>query len=113
MGYSGTFDDATMLDPRNITFTAGSNAPSVTNLLSNHSKLCFRCYSLHPSQYAKMSKKSVIPFDEMVAYKTPTAGLGARLIETTVISLGQVPDKLYIFIKKNVMIMPLLTYLII
>ena len=52
MGYSGTFDPATMIDPKNISFEAGSSAPSDSNLLSNASKLCFRYYSLHPSQYA-------------------------------------------------------------
>jgi len=94
MGYSGTFDPATMIDPKNITFEAGSSAPSDSNLLFNASKLCFRYYSLHPSQYAKMSKKSIIPFDEMIAYKTPVYGVGAQQVETNVISLRQIPDKL-------------------
>jgi hypothetical protein len=101
MGYSGTFNENTMIDPKDIIFKAGSNSVSDINLLSADSKLCFRYYSLHPSQYAKMSKKSVIPFDEMIAYKTPTSGLEARSIETTVISLRQIPDKLYIFIKNR------------
>ena len=86
---------------KDITFSAGSNSSNDTNLLSNASKLCFRYYSLHPSQYAKMSKKSVIPFDEMIAYKTPVSGVTANQEETHVISLRQIPDKLYIFIKNR------------
>lgn len=84
-----------------ITFSAGSAASTDSNLLSNASKLCFRYYSLHPSQYAKMSKKSVIPFDEMIAYKTPFYGITANQQETNVISLRQIPDKLYIFMKNR------------
>ena len=57
---------------KDITFSAGSASSNDANLLANASKLCFRYYSLHPSQYSKMSKKSVIPFDEMIAYETPT-----------------------------------------
>jgi len=48
-----------------------------------------------------MSKKSIIPFDEMIAYKTPVYGVGAQQVETNVISLRQIPDKLYIFIKNR------------
>jgi hypothetical protein len=39
--------------PENISFSAGSNVVGDTNLLSADSKLCFRYYSLHPSQYAR------------------------------------------------------------
>jgi hypothetical protein len=46
-----------------------------------------------------MRKKSIIPFDEMIAYNTPFHGVTANQQETTVISLRQIPDKLYIFIK--------------
>lgn len=101
MGYAKAFDAATMIDSSTITFEAGSGAAADSNLLSNASKLCFRYYSLHPSQYAKMAKKSVIPFDEMIAYKTPIYGIGAQTVETNVISLRQIPDKLYIFIKNR------------
>ena len=101
IGLNTTFDAVKNISAEDITFVAGSLSTTDSNLLSNGSKLCFRYYSLHPSQYAKMSKKSVIPFDEMIAYKTPFSGINSQTVETTVISLRQIPDKLYIFMKNR------------
>ena len=88
--------------------------PTGQQLLSDDSRVVLRYYSLHPSQYAKLSKKSVIPFDEMVPYKN-TKDVPATTINevpdvfhSNTISLRQIPDKLYIIIrpllaKKNVL----------
>ena len=62
-------------------------------------KAVLRYYSLHPSQYAKLSKKSVIPFDELVPYKTVEKF--STSILSNVLSLRQIPDKLYIFIRQK------------
>jgi len=80
---------------------------AVGNILSETGLVVLRYYSLHPSQYAKLSKKSVIPYDEMVAYKLshnlPNQAAGVNFpitsIMSNVISLRQIPDKLYIFIR--------------
>ena len=70
-----------------------------TDIIQNSSRAVLRYYSLHPSQYAKLSKKSVIPFDELVPYKT-VEQIGSSIL-SNVLSLRQIPDKLYIFIRQK------------
>jgi len=70
-----------------------------TQALSEDSVVVLRYYSLHPSQYAKLSKKSVIPYDEMVPYKLPFSYAGSNNQMSNIISLRQIPDKLYVTIR--------------
>ena len=71
--------------------------PNGSYLLDKDAKAIFRYYSLHPSQYAKLSKKTIIPFDELTTYKTVVKK--SPEILSNVISLRQIPDKLYIFVR--------------
>ena len=71
-----------------------------STLLTDDSSLVMRYMSLHPSQYAKMKKRNVVPFDEFTAYSVAQdRNQKSMSITSNVISLRQVPDKLYICIR--------------
>lgn len=83
---------------------AGSKYGAATDLfLTDDTKLMTRQMSLHPSQYAKLNTKSVLPFDEFIAYKSsidlPADGQAISQVSTQVISMRQVPDKIYVLIR--------------
>jgi hypothetical protein len=86
-------------------FNQGLNAGfdgsvETSTLLTESSALVMRYMSLHPSQYAKMKKRNVVPFDEFIAYSVAEdRNQQAMNITSNVISLRQVPDKIYICIR--------------
>jgi hypothetical protein len=79
----------------------GNQAPTL--FLKDDARIMARYISLHPSQYAQLSAKNVLPFDEFVAYKTtlslPADGVGVDSAMTNVIGMRQVPDKIYIVVR--------------
>jgi hypothetical protein len=88
------------------TVTPGTRyGSSVSSLfMTDDAKLMTRQMSLHPSQYAKLSAKNVLPFDELVAYKSTIATLAPAAttvqgVQTQVISMRQIPDKIYILMR--------------
>ena len=74
-----------------------------TLFLKDDARLMTRYISLHPSQYAKLNAKNILPYDEFVAYKTtlslPSDGVGVNGAMTNVISMRQVPDKIYLVVR--------------
>ena len=86
-------------------FNQGLNAGfdgsvETSTLLTESSALVMRYMSLHPSQYAKMKKRNVVPFEEFIAYSVAEdRNQQAMNITSNVISLRQVPDKIYICIR--------------
>ena len=88
-----------------MAFTGGVKfgTQASTLFLKDDARIMARYISLHPSQYAKLSAKNVLPFDEFVAYKTtlslPADGVGVDSAMTNVISMRQVPDKIYIVVR--------------
>lgn len=84
--------------------TAGKRFGTASDLfITDDAKLMTRQMSLHPSQYAKLNTKNVLPFDEFIAYKstinTPADTANVEQASTQVISMRQVPDKIYILVR--------------
>lgn len=87
-----------------MSFSGGKKFGTASTLfLKDDARLMTRYLSLHPSQYAKLNAKNILPFDEFVAYKTtltlPADGVGVDSAMTNVISMRQVPDKIYIVVR--------------
>jgi hypothetical protein len=89
-----------------VNVTPGTRFGNSTSSLfmTDDAKLMTRQMSLHPSQYAKLSAKNVLPFDELVAYKSTIATLNEGVatvqgVQTQVISMRQIPDKIYILMR--------------
>ena len=77
-----------------------ANSVATSTFLTESSALVMRYMSLHPSQYAKMKKRNVVPFEEFIAYSVAEdRNQQAMNITSNVISLRQVPDKIYICIR--------------
>jgi len=81
--------------------SAGVKKPAnaSSTFLNDDAKLTLNYLTLHPSDYAKMMPKNVIPYNEFVNYKT-TQSITLENSSTAIISnqvqLRQVPDKIYI-----------------
>jgi len=79
--------------------SAGLKTGNVSTFLNDDAKLTVNYLTLHPSDYAKMMPKNVIPYNEFVNYKT-TQSIVLANSSTPIISnqvqLRQVPDKIYI-----------------
>jgi hypothetical protein len=88
-----------------MSFASGKKfgAQASTLFLKDDARLMARYISLHPSQYAKLNAKNILPFDEFIAYKTtltlPADGQGVDNAMTNVISMRQVPDKIFIVVR--------------
>lgn len=87
-----------------MSFSGGKKFGTASTLfLKDDARLMTRYLSLHPSQYAKLNAKNILPFDEFVAYKTtltlPADNVGVDSAMTNVISMRQVPDKIYIVVR--------------
>jgi hypothetical protein len=74
------------------------------NFLSDESSLVMNYLSLHPSDYAKMSTKNVIPFNEFTSYrhlytrtKDEVGDVGKFQITGNQVSMRQIPDKIFIY----------------
>ena len=71
------------------------------NFLDESCSVVVNYLSLHASDYAKMSVKNVIPYNEFVSYKTPLTRDGTAVannfsISSNQVQLRQIPDKIYI-----------------
>ena len=80
--------------------SAGVKIENKSNtFLNDDARLTVNYLTLHPSDYAKMMPKNVIPYNEFVNYKT-TQSIDLTKDSTPIISnqvqLRQVPDKIYI-----------------
>jgi hypothetical protein len=88
-----------------LTFSPGVNAlagTATSTVLADNSALVLKYMSLHPSQYAKLSKRNVINFDEFT--NTPTtlirsANPDTFPINSNEISTNQIADKIYVSVK--------------
>ena len=76
-----------------------------SNFLSDESYIVMNYLSLHPSDYAKMSVKNVIPFNEFTSYRqlsTRTSdsvgSLGSFSVQGNTISMRQIPDKIFVYV---------------
>ena len=83
-----------------LTFNAGVAAGTITNtVIADDSTLVCKYMSLHASQYAKLSKRNVINFDEFVSHPiTHNRTAEDFSIISNELSLTQIPDKMYITI---------------
>ena len=87
-----------------LTFNAGlAKGPGTTSttVIDDTSTLVCKYMSLHASQYAKLSKRNIVNFDEFVNYPSQKSRthLDAFEISSNELSLGQIPDKIYITVK--------------
>jgi hypothetical protein len=81
--------------------SAGLKKSNVSTFLNDDARLTVNYLTLHPSDYAKMMPKNVIPYNEFVNYKTTqsitlTAESSSTAIISNQVQLRQVPDKIYI-----------------
>jgi hypothetical protein len=79
--------------------SAGLKTGNVSTFLNDDAKLTVNYLTLHPSDYAKMMPKNVIPYNEFVNYKTTqaiTLAEASTAIISNQVQLRQVPDKIYI-----------------
>jgi len=84
-----------------LTFNAGMAAGTITNtVIADDSTLVCKYMSLHASQYAKLSKRNVINFDEFVSHPiTHNRTAEDFSIISNELSLTQIPDKIYITVR--------------
>ena len=69
-------------------------------ILNSDARLNLRYMSLHASQYSKLNSKNVLPYDEYVCYKrTFEAGVNASELTSDVISMRQIPEKIFICLR--------------
>ena len=69
-------------------------------ILNSDARLNLRYMSLHASQYSKLNSKNVLPYDEYVCYKrTFEAGTNASELTSDVISMRQIPEKIFICLR--------------
>jgi len=85
-----------------LSFSPGMAVGAVksSTVLADSSTLVFKYILLHASQYAKLSKRNIINFDEFVSH--PTTHIRTTEEFQTIsneLSLTQIPDKLYITIR--------------
>jgi len=81
-------------------WTSTQGIDNVNTVLDADARLNLRYMSLHASQYSKLSSKNILPYDEYVCYKrnfisedNPTE------ITSDVISMRQIPEKLFILLR--------------
>jgi len=69
-------------------------------VLDKQANLNLKYMSLHASQYAKLNSKNILPYDEMVCYKKLFTGSDTITQQLTdVISMRQIPDKIFIVVR--------------
>ena len=69
-------------------------------ILNSDARLNLRYMSLHASQYSKLNSKNVLPYDEYVCYKrTFEAEAAASELTSDVISMRQIPEKIFICLR--------------
>jgi hypothetical protein len=69
-------------------------------VLDDAAKLNLRYMSLHASQYSKLNSRNVLPYDEFVCYKRNFTSADAGGTEMSdVISMRQIPEKLFIILR--------------
>ena len=79
--------------------STSGNATS-NNVLDDAAKLNLRYMSLHASQYSKLNSKNILPYDEFVCYKRNFTSVDAGGTEMSdVISMRQIPEKLFILLR--------------
>jgi len=70
-------------------------------VISDAAKLNLKYMSLHASQYSKLNAKNVLPYDEIVSYKKLLTVAAAGTQTTDVISMRQIPNYIYMFVKPS------------
>lgn len=74
--------------------------PNDSLAVDSNTYLKLRQMSLHASQYAKLSSRNILPYDEYVAHKKVlTASDDGDIVQSNVLSFRQIPEKIMVLIR--------------
>ena len=80
-------------------WTCKTGTPDDSLVLDNTSYLKLRQMSLHASQYAKLNSRNILPFEEFVAHKKQITSADGDIVQSNVLSLRQIPDKIMVLFR--------------